>query len=88
MAKEKSWFGSCSYRTFEAWVAKTYEKGDPLKAAEYTLVHKMCLEHNDEEKKAIRTVIENMLQRKPDNVYVEEDDEEEMDEPEQIAQSA
>lgn len=86
MANEKSLFGDCSYSTFEAWVARTYETGDPLKAAEYTLVHKLCFEHNDEEKKAIRTVIENMLQRKPDNVYVEED--EELEEDQLVAQPA
>lgn len=71
LVKTSSCRGDTSYRTFKDWVAYTYLYGDPLEAAEYFLVHKMCMESNQKKKQEIRAMIQGMLQKKPQNVYTE-----------------
>ena len=60
-----------SFRTFLAWVAQTYDCGDPLEAANYTIIDQLCFENNPNVKKDLRSKIQNMLQNKPQIIYVE-----------------
>ena len=69
--EEDGIYGDTSFRSFLSWVAMTYVMGDPQIAADYTLIDKLCFAEDPDEKMKLRSLIENMLQKKPQNVFTE-----------------
>lgn len=64
--------GDTSYRTYLAWCKRTSLDGDPLNAAEETLIDKMAFTTDQEPKMKLRQILHSMLQVKFKRIKIDE----------------